>query len=63
MKRSAILIALSLSSCSVEQQVADHRRQVLAPFKARFCAMSEAQKHAFLLKRLQIANASGGYVR
>jgi hypothetical protein len=58
----ALALLLALPACSVDQQVDASARQALAPFKDKFCAMSEPQRLAYLRRRLAIAIQSGGYV-
>jgi hypothetical protein len=52
--------ALALvSACATPQEVADEAvRKSLEPYKAAFCAMTEAERSAYLTKKLQKVNAS-----
>jgi hypothetical protein len=65
MRYLPLLLTFLVAACvSTDEQIAARARDVLGPkVVAEFCAMTETQRRAYLLRRLEVANASGGYVR
>jgi hypothetical protein len=54
---------VAVAGCSIDDRVLAIQREQMGQQRiAEFCAMTEPQRRAFILRKLQVTNASGGYV-
>lgn len=56
-------IAILAAGCTTPQQMADEAMsQAMEPHKAAFCAMTPKQRDAYILRRVEKANADAVYM-